>query len=180
VVWLHHTQVHPIIPPVTKLQTDSGTSTTLSQSASTTDPSGQSSSDLLIPPPPKQNNLPPRATISGPIAEGPSPDTFYVDGNEVSLAWVETPDVSNVQGQNLADKAFGIASQNGADATCKPVGTTDYQCMINENDLAELMLQNGLTQVSRATTADGAPPPSYDIDEQNAKANQLGLFAPAN
>jgi serine/threonine protein kinase len=180
VVWLHHQQHHPIIPPVTKLQTDSGTSTTLSQSASTTDPSGQSSSDLLIPPPPKQNNLPPRATISGPIAEGPSPDTFYVDGNEVNLAWVETPDVSNVQGQNLADKAFGIASQNGADATCKPVGTTDYQCMINENDLAELMLQNGLTQVSRATTADGAPPPSYDIDEQNAKANQLGQFAPAN
>jgi len=178
VVGLHHT--HPIIPPVTKSQTDGGTSTTSNQSSSGTDTSGQGSSDLLIPPPPTQNDLPPRATISGPIAEGPSPDAFFVDGHLVNLAWVETPDVPLAQGEQLADKGFGIASQNGSDATCKPVGMTDYQCMINENDLAELMLQNGLTQVSRATAADGAPPPSYDIDEQNAKANQLGLFAPAN
>jgi len=183
-IGLHHLYPHPVIPAVTVPQTDSGTGASSSpssgNSSSTTDNSGQSGGDLLMPPPAKHEDLPKRATISGPIAEGPSADTFLVGGHEVNLAWVETPDVSLAESQKLADTAIGIASQNGTDATCTPVGTTDYQCMINEYDLAELMLQNGLTQVSRATAADGAPPPSYDADQQTAKANQLGLFAPAN
>jgi endonuclease YncB( thermonuclease family) len=168
---LHHPAPKLVVPPpAPAITADNGASAA----------TGTAGGGLLNAPPPAPAALPARAVIEGPISGIPSPDTVVVNGSVVDLAWVSTPDMPAAALLTLAQHAMQVANQNGGDVTCKPVGTTDYQCMMNENDLAELMLQNGLTEVSRAAQADGAPPPSYEADEANAKANQLGLFAAKN
>jgi serine/threonine-protein kinase len=176
VLWLHHPAPQTVhLSPTPPVQTGSGSR---APSTSSTARTGQGSPIDL--PPVKPDTLTPRAAISGQISQVTSPVGIWVDGQPLNLAWVAMPSMTLADQQKYQDLAIDVANKNGGQVTCQPVGTIDYQCMINGNDLAALILQNGLAEVSRATPADGAPPASYDAAQQAAQAHHLNLFASPN